>query len=123
MNNRGQSLVIFVLMLPIIVLILAAVIDMGSLMLTKHSYETEIKSTIEYGLKNFEEEDIIQKMQTLLDTNIDGYKDIHKDTSSIRINVKDNKKSMFLFVFDTKYKIDITYTGYIENGKTKIVKS
>ena len=46
MNNKGQSLVTFILLLPIIFLLIAVTTDLGYLELDKQKYQNEIKSTI-----------------------------------------------------------------------------
>ncbi|WP_418209468.1 TadE/TadG family type IV pilus assembly protein [Bacteroides sp.] len=43
LNNKGQSFVTFVMLLPIIIILLAIVVDVGNLAYTKHKYETEIQ--------------------------------------------------------------------------------
>lgn len=117
MNNKGQSLVVFILFLPIIFLMMAIIYDLGSLEITKQKTENEIKSAINYGLNNLEEENLKQNLETLLDKNIDGLKTITIDSASIKINVKYTKESIFPNIIKKDYKINITYTGY-NNDKT-----
>ena len=52
MNNKGQSLVIFILILPILLLLFALIWEIGNLGFTINRYETEIKDTINYVLNN-----------------------------------------------------------------------
>ena len=43
MNNKGQSLVLFILIIPILISIMALVIDVGKLLTTKANQENTIK--------------------------------------------------------------------------------
>ncbi len=110
------------MLLPIILILLAVVVDLGNLAYTKHRYETEIQSTIKYGLRNLKDDSIKQKMEALLDANIAGTKTISIDGGVIRINVKDKIKGIFISIIGSDHTIDITYNGYINNGKIQIIK-
>lgn len=113
MGSKGQSLVIFVLILPILLLLFALIWEIGNYSFTINKYEKEIKDTINYGLKNKEtinEGDLIN----LLKENIEG-KIYIKIDDKIKINVKEEYKA--LFNLNNNFDIDITYIGYIENEK------
>lgn len=122
MNNKGQALVVFVLVLPIIMLIIAGVMEMGRLSLVKAEYEDSIIDTINYGLDNLDKENVKEKMNLLLDKNISGTKNIEITEGTIKIHVTSNLDSMFSKLFKKVYDINLTYRGYIVDGKKKIVK-
>jgi len=122
MNNKGQALVVFVLVLPLIMLIIAGVMEMGRLSLTKTEYEDSIVDTITYGLDNLDKENVKEKMDLLLDKNISGTKNIEITEGTIKIHVTSNLDSMFSKLFKKEYDINLTYRGYIVDGKKKIVK-
>jgi len=122
MNNKGQALVVFVLVLPIIMLIIAGVMEMGRLSLVKAEYEDSIIDTINYGLDNLDKENVKEKMDLLLDKNISGTKNIEITEGTIKIHVTSNLDSMFSKLFKKEYDINLTYRGYIVDGKKKIVK-
>ena len=122
MNNKGQALVVFVLVLPIIMLIIAGVMEMGRLSLVKAEYEDSIIDTINYGLDNLDKENVKEKMNLLLDKNISGTKNIEITEGTIKIHVTSNLDSMFSKLFKKEYDINLTYRGYIVDGKKKIVK-
>ena len=117
MNNKGQSLVIFILFLPIIFLILAIVYDLGSLEITKQKNKSEIKSIISYAVNNSNDKNLENKINTLLDKNINGTKTINITNDEIIINVKYTKESIFPNIIKKNYKIDETYKGNITNKK------
>jgi len=120
MNNKGQTLVLFILLLPLIFLLTAVIYDLGTLSITKHKIENEIKTSIKYGLNNIEDKNIHNKINNMLDKNIDGTKAITITDKTIKIKVEDTKESIFPNIIKDKYDIKITYNGYIDNGKIKI---
>lgn len=122
MNNKGQALVIFVLVLPLIILIIAGVMEMGKLSLTKNEYENSIIDTINYGLDNLDKENVKEKMMTLLDKNISGTKNVEISDGVIKVHVTSNLDGMFSKLFKSQYDINLTYKGSITDGKKKIVK-
>lgn len=122
MNNKGQSLIVFVLLLPLLALLIGIVADLGNLEITKKNYEDNIKSTIKYGLKHLDDENINQKLNNLLDTNINANTSLTIQNESIKISVKDKQKSLFNDVLKKTYDIDITYIGYKDGEKIKIEK-
>ena len=117
MNNKGQSLIVFVLLLPIISLIIAITIDLGYLELDKQNYQNEIKNTINYGLKHLDDENIKTKMENILTKNTKGNITVQIDNEIITINIKDKHNSIFNNIFKKHYNIDITYKGYKETGE------
>ena len=122
MNNKGQALVVFVLVLPLIILIIAGVMEMGKLSLTKNEYENSIIDTINYGLDNLDKENVKEKMNLLLDKNISGTKNVEISDGVIKVHVTSNLDGMFSKLFKSQYDINLTYKGYISEGKKKIVK-
>ena len=86
MKNKGQTLVIFILILPILLLLLALIFEIGALHITKIKYENAIKDAIEYGLTH-QEENMPQKLESLLKANIKGNINIEIN-NYIKINVK-----------------------------------
>ena len=55
-NNKGQTLVIFIIILPIILTIFTLVIDLGILYISKRNVENNVSNAIEYYLKNINNE-------------------------------------------------------------------
>ena len=122
MTNKGQSLVVFVLLLPIIFILITIVWELGNLSIIQSKYENEIKDIITYGLKHQDDPNINQKLNELLDSNLDGTKVVTNENNTIKINVKNEYNSIYKAIFKEKFNIDITYTGYIENEKIIIKK-
>ena len=122
MNNKGQSLVTFILLLPLLFLLLAIIFDLGMMQITKQKYENEIKSTIKYGLKHAEEENIKDKMINMLETNTKGNKYIEINGPKITVSIQSKQSSIFPNIIKKDYDIDITYTGHKENENLIIEK-
>lgn len=115
MDKKGQSLTVLVLLLPFIFLLILVVGEIGNLMIVQNRYEREVKKTIKYGIKNIEKEDIQNKLNELLNSNIEGEKTIKIENNIIEIKVHKPYK-----IFKINYDIDIDMIGYKENEKIKI---
>ena len=122
MNNKGQSLVLFILFLPLLFLLIAIIYDLGSLEINKQKNINEIKNTITYGLKNINDSDLNQKLNNLLDKNIKTKTTLKIENNTITINLKYKEKSIFPNIIKKNYPIDLTYKGYLDNEKIIIVK-
>ncbi len=116
MGNKGQSLVVFVLLLPIIFILFTMIWELGNLSFQVSYYKNEVKSTIRYGFDHLDDDNLEEKLNTLITKNIKGESKVEKKNNFIRINVKtkyENIYSKLLHISD----IDITYIGYKENNK------
>lgn len=122
MNNKGQSLVIFVILLPVILLLIAGLVDIGNFLVEKNSCENEVKDTINYGMKHLDEENITQKLYDLLNSNIDGDTQIDIANETIKIKVQASVDSLFTNIINFDYQINISYVGYMDNDQVIIKK-
>lgn len=123
MNNKGQSLVTFVLVIPIAVLIFMMIYDIGSMVLLKSELNNINYLAIDYGLSNINEEDVNEKIKSLIVKN-------KSKIDNISINIEDNKIYIILEdSIDTKislkkiFKVKSSYVGYLENDKKKIERN
>lgn len=57
MNKKGQVLVVFVLILPLITLFLGLIIDIGNSLVIRKKYENIIKDVILYNYKDYKTEE------------------------------------------------------------------
>lgn len=122
MGNKGQSLVIFVLILPVLLLLFALVWEVGNLSVTINRYETEIKDTIEYGLNHLDNDNLENVLTDLLNANIDGDINVKINNKVITVSVKKRYDAIFNKLFNHRFDIDLTYNGYKENDKIIINK-
>lgn len=119
MNNKGQTLVLFVLILPIIVFIMLLVIDVSNMFITKQELNNINKIVLNYGLDIIEEENIDSKLEELINKNISvNEHTIRIDNGIIEIEIKKNIQGI---VTKKKiYEVKSTYKGYIEEDKKVI---
>ena len=119
MNNRGQSLIMFVLLLPVIALLMAFVIDSSLSLMEKNRLDGIITSNIKEALdKNIKDEKLItsaiqknEKMNVLVSI-IDD---------ELKIVASSKKQSVFgkLLDFDY-YKLEFNYcANYIDKKINK----
>lgn len=125
LNNKGQSLVMFVLLIPLFLLILAMVVDIGNLINTKIELNSVNKLVISSGLDNINNDNLEDKLKELIIENyrdIDSYK-INVNSNRITIVLEDYSKSIFgNIIGNDGYKLKSEYIGYIDNDKKKIEK-
>ena len=123
MNNRGQSLVLFVLVIPIILLILVMVVDIGKMVLKKTEMDNINKLAISYGIDKIDSDpykiinDIIRKNNS--DINI---KKIDIKDEKIEVKLEEEVK-FILFKNSNLVKINSNYIGYIDNNKKVIERN
>lgn len=127
MNKKGQVLIAFILLLPIIFMLAGFIIDCGYLYIEKRKVDNNIKDTLEYGLKNIEEDTNVleQKLRNQLNLNIEDIKkmNIKINDKIIEIELEKSKKGIFtLILVKSEYKISSHYKGYINNDEIIIRK-
>ncbi len=119
MNKKGQSLIIFVLILPLIVFFLALFIDTSMMYLKKNRQKEIIRDNIKILLdKNIHDEDKIISVIKENDNNIKVSVNIENET--IKISGITRNESIFgkIFNFDV-YNLKINYCA---NYKDKEIK-
>ena len=119
MNNKGQTLVLFVLMLPIIIFIMLLVIDVSNMVITKQELNNINKMVLNYGLDIIEEENIENKLEDMINKNISTNEHTMKiDDGTIEIDLKKEIKGII-----TKkkiYEVKSVYKGYIKEDEKVI---
>lgn len=115
MNKKGQALVEFVIVLPVLIMILFATIDFGIIIYNKSKLESKLNDVVNM-IKNSESEESIENF-------------INKDSSrktTYRIKEEDGYKTIKLFtsveiitpglniILDSPYKISVSRIVYDE---------
>ena len=119
LNNKGQSLVIFVIMIPIFLLIMILVYDIGNLAYEKQELDNINKIVIEYGLDNYDKLDIVNDMYALAKNNNKkaNYKIEYID-NEFYITSKHYVKGVFTKIINIEgYQAQSSYKGYIDKDK------
>ena len=122
LNNKGQSLVMFVLIIPIFLLILTLVYDVGNAIYEKDRLSNTNYLTIEYGLNNIDtvtENDL----KNLIEQNTSNLKYIYVtiEENQIEIKIEKDAKSIIGKMFNFNLvKIISHYKGKIINNQKEI---
>lgn len=121
-NNKGQSLVMFVLIIPIFLLILTLIYDVGNAIYEKDRLSNTNYLTIEYGLNNIDtvtENDL----KNLIEQNTSNLKYIYVtiEDNQIEIKMEKDAKSKIGKMFNFNLvKIISHYKGKIINNQKEI---
>ncbi len=121
MNNRGQALVVFIIMIPIFFMLLGVVIDISYASYEKRKIENNIKYVARTSFdKRLDEE----KIEDLILTNLDDVKEykVYYDNNSLNIYVKAKVNGVFSNLFNNPIKnIEVNYKAYFD-GDNVIVE-
>lgn len=118
MNNKGQTLAIFIIILPVILLLVCITIDLGHLYLEKKEMQNTIKEIINDELKNEPDK---QRIINLINKNLENtnLEKIEVSSNMIIISITKQYKGLFPNVLKNNKTINITYKGYkIDNNIT-----
>lgn len=119
MNKKGQSLIIFVLLLPLIVFFLALFVDMSMIYLENNKVKGIIKDNLKICIDNgLKAEEKIKKIIKENDKNINI--DIKINNDDISLSFEKENKSIFgkLFKFEF-YDLKGKFCGNYTNKKIK----
>ena len=97
-NNKGQSLVLFVIVIPILMFLLILVIDVGKIISLKQELNSINELVLDYGLDNLNDENIDKKLIDLINLNksdIDKI-NIHVNNNEIFCELSDRSEGIFL---------------------------
>ena len=118
-NNKGQVLVVFVILLPIFLIILTGLIDVCILNIEVKKLNTNTHDAVEYYLDNLEDENVLNDTKALLNKNLKNIDiKIKDDEDVINIKVVKNYKSIYS-VISKKENITSIYIGNKETKKIK----
>ena len=123
MNNRGQTLALFVILLPVLLLLLVLIIDIGKVIVEKLELNNINQIVLEYGLDNVEKENIYDEMLELVRLNKNDVDtiDINITSDKISLTLIDSVDFMFKKIVDiNRFKIKSSYVGYIQDGEKRI---
>lgn len=127
LNDRGQTLVLFVLLLPVFILILGFLVDMGNLHIQKRKVDYTIDDTLQYGMEHLDmDEDMLkQELHKLLQLNL---KTIEKErivieNNQITISITKKIETVFGNLFQKEEDtIVIQKKAYFKDEQIRIIK-
>ena len=118
MNNKGQTLIVFVILLPILLIMFTLVIDLGFMYIEKRSIENNVYDSMKYYLDNIEDEDIDIKVSNLINKNIKDINEliINDEEEYVEIKVSKVRKSIYSIILNNT-EINISYKGFKEDKR------
>ena len=123
LNNKGQSLVLFVIILPILLLILILVLDVGKVITVKSELNNINDIVMDYGLSNLNKENLEEELINLVKLNKNDIDNVEVtiDNEKIYITMYEKIDGVFAsFVNVTIFNIKLSYIGYINDGVNRI---
>lgn len=124
LNNKGQSLVMFVMILPILLMIIMMVINIGKMVQRREELDSINYILVDYGLDNIELNNLEDKLKEILDKNdkrIDIVK-INIDKESLEVEVILRDEVDLLILKDNKlFRVKSDYVGRVVDNK-KIIE-
>lgn len=91
-NNKGQVLVAFLLLLPIVFFIAAIVLDFGQIALEKRKVNNTLNEVLEYANTHKEDEKLESSIKLLIQENIKNIDVLEIQLSNEKINIHIVKK-------------------------------
>ncbi|MDD2435222.1 MAG: pilus assembly protein [Bacilli bacterium] len=126
-KNKGQVLVVFILLIPILFMLATIFIDLGLIFMEKRQIDNVVKDTIKYGVSHLSTDNEMLKndLREIITSNIDDIDNliIEIENEVVRISLNKKKDVVFSIVFNRKsYDIVSSYMGYISSDKLIIRK-
>ena len=124
LNNKGQSLVLFILIIPILFGIMVLVIDMGNVIYYKQDMDNIDKIVIEYGLDNMDDVHVLSDMKELAkENNKDLSIEIIFNDMEFYVSSSYYVNGIFSNIFNMKgFLVKSKYKGYKDIDKNIIKK-
>lgn len=124
-NSKGQTLVMFVVFLPLFLIIVAFIIDIGIMYYKKIELDNLNTMVIKYGINHLDEDNLQIKLDDLITKNDNkiNKKRIKIKNSLIEIKLEKDIDSIFGKIIGLKtYNIKSYYIGTNINNKKEIKK-
>ena len=126
LNNKGQSLVLFTIFVPVIIMVGTLVIDVSYAKYNSRKISAIAREVLDYGLTNIENNPYDEMVNLIYknDENIDEYKiDIKEDEKKIDISLSKSAKGFFGSIVGKEiYTEKCSYTGYFKDEEKIIEK-
>lgn len=121
MNNKGQTLISFVLLIPIILLILYMVYEVGRMSLLKNELDNINYLAVDYGIKHISDDNLEENIRELIIKNKNDIDNIAivVDEGKIYVTLRDKLEGQ-IFKKMNIFSVKSTYIGYIEDNKKVI---
>ena len=121
MNKKGQTLILFVILIPIFITLIALVVDIGSMQFT---YQ-KLKGVVDESIKEYFFKDGIYSLQATMEYNdiSKNLYDVSEKENELTVHLNYEIDSIFGKLINiTSYDIVVTRTGTKVNGQIVIEK-
>ena len=116
MDNKGQSLILFVIILPIIAMFFVLLIDVTSYEMNDHHIKNTITDNLKVILNNDEKDN--EKITKVIKDNIDDSNvEVIINENDIEINVTYKYKSFSKKLISNEPTVNYHYCGNYETGE------
>ena len=126
LNNKGQSLAIFVIFVPVFIMMGTFVVDVSFAKYNERRLDNLNKQVINYGLKHIDEEPYDNMVDLIYqnDSDIDSYEiNINNETKEISVTLSKSTKGFFGSIVGKEIYNEKSYLkGYIKDDKKIIEK-
>jgi len=126
LNNKGQSLAIFVIFVPVFIMVGTYVVDVSFAKYNERRLDNLNKQVINYGLKHIDEEPYDNMVDLIYqnDSDIDFYEiNINNETKEISVTLSKSTKGFFGSIVGKEiYNEKSSLKGYIKDDKKIIEK-
>lgn len=126
LNNRGQSLAIFVIFVPVFIMMGTFVVDVSFAKYNERRLDNLNKQVISYGLRHIDEEPYDNMVDLIYqnDSDIDSYEiNINNETKEISVTLSKSTKGFFGSIVGKEiYNEKSSLKGYIKDDKKIIEK-
>lgn len=125
MNNKGQTLVIFIVFLPLLLIILASIVDIGFVYYEKNKLDNLNIMVIDYGISHLDDDKLTEKIENLIKKNDKKIKlkSIELESNKLELTLSKKIKSTFGKIIGiNKYNITSKYIGTNIEYKKSIKK-
>ena len=126
LNNKGQSLAIFVIFVPVFIMLGTYVVDVSFAKYNERRLDNLNKQVINYGLKHIDEEPYDNMVDLIYqnDSDIDFYEiNINNEPKEISVTLSKSTKGFFGSIVGKEiYNEKSSLKGYIKDDKKIIEK-
>lgn len=126
LNNKGQSLAIFVIFVPVFIMMGTYVVDVSFAKYNERRLDNLNNQVINYGLKHIDEEPYDNMVDLIYqnDSDIDFYEiNINNETKEISVTLSKSTKGFFGSIVGKEiYNEKSSLKGYIKDDKKIIEK-
>ena len=123
MNNKGQVLVAFILMIPIFILLTIAITDVGLMSIELRRVDNTVRNSVKYGINNLDKDNVEDTMKSLI---MDNLKNVESITIDVDVDNSYAKASVLVkykgLISITNRDISVSYYANITDDKVLINK-